>query len=258
MEWVVPFLFGLIYGSFLNVVVLRFDDWLSILTTRSRCPDCQTQLRWYDLIPVISYATLRGRCRYCEKPISGQYPLVEIVTGILLVAGYGLVFHHSLEQVSAVTAYAFYVLAVGAMVIIFCHDLYEMMVPDSVSYFLLLSAFAFGWLFTGNLIATLLGGLTGILPIALLVYPSQGKWMGEGDIKLAAGLGMLVGYPSAIVFLFGAFLSGGAYGLLAVLFKKAGLKSAVPFAPFLILGALIALFYGPSLIHWYIGMIYGY
>ena len=257
MELVIAFIFGLIYGSFLNVVILRFDDWVSIINSRSRCPECRTNLAWYDLIPVISYATLMGKCRYCQKPISWQYPAVELLSAILVAGSYCLVFGSGLPLVREIVAFSLLILAIGAIIVILCHDLYEMLIPDAASYFLLAASFLFGWVWSGNILMTLLGGLIGLAPIALLVYPSRGKWMGEGDVKLALALGLLVGYPNAIVFLVSAFMMGGIIGLLIVLAGRAGLKSAVPFAPFLIAGALLALFYGSSLLHWYLGMLTG-
>lgn len=256
VELALPFIFGLIYGSFLNVVVFRFDEWLTILKGRSHCPQCKETLRWYDLIPVISYLTLFGRCRYCKKPISLQYPLVELSTAVLLAAGYSLVINAGLPLLTAVGAYLLYVLAVGALVVIFCHDLTEMMIPDSVAYFFVATAFGFGSLFTQNITATSLGGLVAVIPIALLVYPSRGKWMGEGDVKLSLGLGLLTGYPSAIVGLVTAFMSGAVIGLLMTAMRRGTtVKTAIPFAPFLIIGGLVALFYGDTLVHWYQGML---
>lgn len=254
-ELIWPFLFGLAYGSFLNVVIYRLDDWLSILKGRSQCQDCRAELRWYDLLPVISFALLGAKCRYCRKSIHWQYPLVELATAILVAAGYGLVFSSGLSLDRAVISFIFYALAIGSMVVIFCHDLKEMMIPDAVSYFLLISSIIFSLTFSGSVKDTLIAALIGFLPIALLVYPSRGQWMGEGDVKLAIALGVMVGYPSAIVFLTTAFISGGVIGILIMLTRRGGLRTAVPFAPFLIIGAIVGLFYGPQLVHWYLGML---
>lgn len=248
--------FGLVLGSFLNVVILRFDDWLSIIKTRSRCPDCKTQLKWYDLFPLVSYLTLKGKCRYCQKPICWQYPVVELTAAVLLAMSYNLVFlEHSLPLWQGVTAFAFLVLAVACAIVIFFHDLYEQLIPDSMSYVLLAAALGFNWFFFQDWQSVVYGALIGVAPIALLVYPSRGKWMGEGDVKLAAALGLLVGYPAAIVFLVVAFLIGGLVGAVIVASGKATVKTAVPFAPFLILGALTALFYGQALVDWYLGKL---
>lgn len=256
----IALIFGLIYGSFLNVVILRFDDWVSILKTPSHCPKCQRRLSWLDLIPLISFIFLRGRCRYCRKPISWQYPVVELSAAALLAGGYYLIFvAQSLPVWREVIGFVLYVLTIGALITIFFHDLYEMMIPDILLNFLVASGLLFSLTVYGAVSSTLIGGLIGFGPIALLVYPSRGTWMGEGDVKLATGLGLMLGYPAAIAGLLLSFLIGGLYGIVAVGLKKVQLRSAVPFGPFLIIGGLLALFFGRLLIDWYLGrMGYGY
>jgi len=254
------FVFGLITGSFLNVVIVRFDDWLSIVKKPSHCPSCKAPLTWRDLIPLVSYIHLRGKCRYCAKPISWQYPLVELITACLFAAGFYLIFLLSdlaiWQQLIAATGYA---LAVSALIVIFFHDLYEMMIPDVMSNVLLVGAALFSIGFYLSATTSLFGALIGFLPVALLVYPSNGRWMGEGDVKLSAALGLMVGYPAVIVYLAASFVIGGLFGAVGLLAKLVTLKTAVPFAPFLIIGALLALFFGGSLIEWYLGIIgYGY
>lgn len=257
---IVAFVFGLIFGSFLNVVIVRYDEWLSIVKDRSHCPHCKQKLSWLDLIPLLSYLSLGGRCRYCQKPISWQYPVVEITTAVLMAAGYSLIFtFNDFELFRAIVVFAAYVVVVGALVTTFFHDLYEMLIPDSLAYILLIAAAVFSLFYFQNWQTTIIGGLAGVLPIALLVYPSKGVWMGEGDVKIAAALGLLVGWPSALVFLITAFVSGGIFGALLLIIKVVKLKTAVPFAPFLIIGGLVALFWGPLLVEWYLGVIgYGY
>lgn len=259
-ELIAAGIFGLIYGSFLNVVILRFDDWLAIVNHPSHCPNCQTPLKWYDLIPVFSWLFLRGRCRYCQQPISWQYPVVEIATGLLFTGAYYLIFlTGTLPLWRELIVAASFIVGLGALMTILFHDLYEMMIPDLMANILLATGLIFGWSLTGSIFQTLLGGFIGFAPIALLVYPSRGKWMGEGDVKIAAGLGLMLGYPNIIVGLIAAFLAGGIYGAIALGLKAVKLRSAVPFGPFLISGGLIALFFGTALISWYLGTIgYGY
>lgn len=253
---IIALLGGLILGSFLNVVIYRFDDWLSIATTRSRCRDCGTQLRWYDLIPVISFITLKGRCRYCHKPISWQYPVVELSMAFLLAAGYAVIFGSAdFTVLRASLIFTFYILSVSSLIVIFFHDLYEMYISDYMSYFFILSALGFAMCLYHNWQLILMGAFIMVLPIALIVYPSKGKLMGEGDVKLALGLGILAGYPGAIVAIVSAFILGGAYGAVALLARRAKMRSEVPFAPFLILGTLVALFFGMYLINWYLGVM---
>ncbi len=252
----IAFIFGLIWGSFLNVVIVRFDDWLSILKDRSHCPKCKAKIAWYDLFPLFSFVMLRGRCRSCQKPISYQYPLVELSTAALVAAGYYFIFLlNDLTLTSGILSMAAYVITLGALVAIFFHDLYEMLVPELLSYIALIAAALFSLFFYQDWQATLYGGLVAVIPIALLVYPTKGVWMGEGDVKIAATLGLLVGWPAVLVFLIGSFVIGGVFGAILMLLGQAKMKTAVPFAPFLIIAGLIALFWGSHMISWYMEML---
>lgn len=256
MGTIVAFIFGLIYGSFLNVVILRYDDWHSILTGRSRCPECKEPLRWYDLVPVISYVTLVGKCRYCKKPISWQYPVVEIATAFILAGAYLLIFGNGQINLAwQISAFVAFLAAVGCVVVMFFEDLREMLVPDFFAYVFLLSTLIFSLIYYQNPLNSVYGALIGLLPIALLVYPSKGKWMGEGDVKLAAGLGLLAGFPNSIVFMALAFILGGLYSAILLITGKAKIGTAVPFGPFLIVAGLIAFFWGATVVRWYLGGI---
>ncbi len=257
---VIAFLFGLAYGSFLNVVILRFDDWQSITKTRSHCPNCQTQLSWWNLVPLISFVCLLGKCRYCHKPISWQYPIVELSTAVLVAASYYLLFNsQSLTHWHSAIGLIAIILAIGAMITIFAHDLQEMMVPDLMSNVLLGAAIIYALTVYNDPLGLLYSALVGFLPIMLLVIPSHGTWMGEGDIKIASSLAILVGWPNAIPLMILTFLIGGTFGSLALVTKRVKMKTAVPFGPFLILAAIITLFWGDKITAWYLGTIgYGY
>jgi len=256
----VAFLFGLAYGSFLNVVILRFDDWMAIVNKPSHCPKCKNNLKWYDLVPVFSFIFLGGKCRYCTKPISWQYPLIEVTVACLVAASYFWLFiANDLVLYQSAFGLVALVVAIGAMMTIFMHDLKEMMVPDVMSNLLIIAAVIYALIVHQDTLGTIYSALVGFLPIMLLVYPSRGKWMGEGDVKIAGALAILVGWPSAVVFILLSFLLGGAFGTMVLLAKKGGLKTALPFGPFLIIAAIIALFWGEALTIWYLGSIgYGY
>lgn len=260
MELLIVFTFGLIYGSFLNVVVTRFDDWVSIVKGRSRCPECKTNLTSMDLVPVLSFIALRGKCRYCQKPISWQYPIVELTTAFLALASYYQLFVASdLTLSTQIIGFVLLLVFFGAMLVTFFHDLYEMMVPELSANTMLVASVLYSFIVYQDNLGSIYAGLTGFLPIALLVYPSRGQWMGEGDIKIAASLGFLVGWPAAAVFIILAFVLGGAFGAIGLLSKRVKLKTAVPFAPFLIIAGIIALFWGQAIAGWYLGTIgYGY
>jgi prepilin signal peptidase PulO-like enzyme (type II secretory pathway) len=182
------------------------------------------------------------------------------LTACLLTAGYLLIFQvNTVNLTRAGFIFAFYILAIGSMITIFFHDLYEMYISDYLSYFFLAAALGFSLLYYQDWQLTLMGAFVVTLPIALIVFPSHGRWMGEGDVKLALGLGIITGYPGGVITLVMAFLLGGFYGALALIARKAKLKTAVPFAPFLILGGLIALFYGTQIVDWYLGFLgYGW
>jgi len=242
---IIVFLLGLAVGSFLNVVILRIDDLKSILNTRSKCPHCKETLKWYDLLPFISFVLLKGKCRYCSKTISWQYPLVELGVAALFVLLY---FQFQLSW-----ALVFYALVFTILTVVFAYDLKYQLVPDEFVWLVLIIILAGSWYFGGfGLLNMVLGGLIGGGVIAFLVLISKEKWMGAGDIKIAIALGALVGYPQAPLLLFLAFVIGSFFGIGLIIFQKKGLKDSLPFAPFLIFSALITLFFGNMLIYWYL------
>lgn len=243
---IIVFITGLAIGSFLNVVIFRIDDLKSILNTRSHCLHCQKHIKWYDLIPLFSFVILRGKCRSCGKRLSPQYPLVEGATALaflLLLLKFGISW-----------ALVFYALVFCLLIVIFVDDVKTQFVADILSWPLLIICIAGGWFFGHfGLLDLVLGVLIGGGILALLVVISREKWMGAGDIFIGSALGALLGYPRAILLIFFSFVIGSLIGLLLIAFKKKGMKDAVPFTPFLIIAALIALFYGSQIIDWYLG-----
>lgn len=238
---------GLITGSFLNVLVFRMDDLKSVLYTRSQCPHCQKTIAWYDLIPFLSFFLLRAKCRNCGQKISAQYPLVELGTGLLFVYLY-LMFGLSLTLF-------YYLLVFSLLLVIFVYDLKTMQVPELFVWIVLGLSLLLGWYFGGfDIISLIAGGLIGGGFLAALAYFSKEKWMGYGDIKIGFVLGFLTGYPNAIFAMFFSFLFGSIIGLLIVWRNKGTLKTAIPFAPFLIFSTLLTLTYGQVLIQWYLGL----
>jgi len=262
------FIFGLIVGSFLNCVIFRLEKGKSFLKGRSHCPDCKHTLAWHDLIPVLSFIILKRRCRYCKKPISWQYPLVEIATGILFV----LIINNQLSVINyqlSIISYIYYLLIISLLIIIFVYDLKHFIILDKV----LFPAIAISFLYliinnqllparivtqsaAGGIINYFLSAL-GAFTFFLFIYLiSKGRWLGFGDVKLAILLGLLLGWPRIILALFLSFVIGGIIGLGLIVFSKKKLKSEVPFAPFLIFGTLIALFWGELIIDWYLSLIF--
>lgn len=248
------FFLGLIIGSFLNCVIYRLEENKSFLKGRSFCPKCKHVLAWYDLIPILSFLYLRGRCRYCKKKISLQYPLVELATGFLFVFIYDFLMSDS----RGTSDILFYFVISGFLIIIFVYDLKHYLIPDQVIYPAIGITLIYDLLIydihgMSEIFASALGAAGFFLAIVLI---SRGKWMGAGDIKLAFLMGLILGWPNILVALFFAFFSGAIIGIGLVLAKSKSFKSEVPFGPFLAAGTLMAMFYGQNLINWYLNLLY--
>jgi leader peptidase (prepilin peptidase)/N-methyltransferase len=234
---------GVIVGSFLNALLFRFNTGRSVASGRSRCMHCGHQLDAFDLIPIISYIFLRGRCRYCGARISIQYPLVEASAAILSLLIY---INHPTPL-----AYAFWLLVWMTLLFIVVYDLRHTVIPWSASFLLgalaLISLFvSFDTvpvlLFTPN-IWSLLAGPILASPLVLLSLVSAGRWMGWGDGPLELSLGWLLGLSFGATALMLSFWIGAAVGIVLIVFKKGlTMKSELPFAPFLVAGAFIAHF----------------
>jgi leader peptidase (prepilin peptidase) / N-methyltransferase len=235
---------GAIFGSFLNVVAYRLPRHESLIAPASRCPACGTHVKPYDNIPVLSWLLLRGHCRSCAAPISPRYPLVEALTAALCV---GAVLVHS-SPVGIATSVIVILLVVPAAMI----DLEHRIIPNKLTVIGAVLALVLGTVLDPSgeperLIAGAAAG--GFLLIAALAYPGG---MGMGDVKLAAVLGLLLGRAVAPALLV-ALLSGVAVGIFVMARKgaHAGRKTAVPFGPFLALGALVSVFAGQALVDLY-------
>ena len=240
------FLFGLIFGSFLNVCVYRIPRNKSLVWPPSACPHCNQRIKWYDNIPVISYLILLGKCRHCKKPISLQYPVVELLTGILTVLFVWWL---------GISGWTFVVLAaVYALICLSVIDFELMIIPDRFSLGLIVWGLTFAWLnpnFEGiwwqKELYALLGaavGFFGVLAIALIgTWVFKKEAMGGGDVKLMGGVGALIGWQGVITTIVFASFFGLIYALVLMIWKGKKGGDAIPFGPFLSLGALINLFY---------------
>ena len=259
------FVFGLIIGSFLNCIIYRLSKKESFLLKRSYCPHCKHTLEWQDLIPLLSFFLLGGKCRYCKKPISFQYPLVELFTGFLFLL---IVFQNF--ELLIFDSFVFNLLKIiflffitGFLIIIFVYDLKHFIIPDRVIYpAILLSGV---WYLVSNIFFdsynkseilkafySALGAGAFFLAIVLL---SRGKGMGMGDVKLGFFMGLFLGFPDILVALFLAFLLGAAIGIILIVTGKKTFKSEVPFGPFLVTGTFLAMFFGLELIAFYVNLI---
>lgn len=246
--YITVFVVGLSIGSFLNVVIYRIDNIKTILTDRSRCPKCKTVLKFIDLVPFISFLLLQGKCRYCKKAISYQYPVVELATAFVFL----LLWHFY----GCSWSWLFYATIYSLLIIVFVYDLMYQLIIEGIIWIALTIALLGGWYFGEfSIIDMMLGGVVSAFVPATLVAISNGKWMGAGDIKLALLLGLFLGYPKAIVLLLLSFIIGSIAGLILIALKRKKLKDNLPFAPFLIFSSLITLFWGEYLIRWYLGYV---
>jgi leader peptidase (prepilin peptidase)/N-methyltransferase len=231
---------GLLWGSFANVCIARIPVGESVVGGRSRCPRCAKPIAWYDNVPVLSFLWLRGRCRGCALPISRQYPLVELATGILFPATLA-----AYEWDPRALIYLPFVLA---LVIVTGIDLWHRIIPDRltiggaiVGFALTVATGALSWH------ESVTGAAAGFALFFALAW-SYRKWkgvegLGFGDVKFLAMLGAWLGYRSLLPIIVVASVAGSAVGLVAIARRGGGMQSAIPFGPFLVLGALLYLFF---------------
>jgi leader peptidase (prepilin peptidase)/N-methyltransferase len=305
------FLFGLCIGSFINVVSLRYKPEespeteglyrhgakvfdLKVLGGRSYCPHCKRQLNWYELIPVLSFVFLRGRCRTCHQKISWQYPIVEILSGLIFVFvpwrfSNSQFFNpnFSIFQSFNLSMIILWLLIFELFLLLSIIDFRHYLIPDSINFLLLifgifltiLQSFSFsifqssflshyallfvpfsgssgifkflGLLSTNIWLNHFIGLLFAAVFFGLIIFLSKGKGMGWGDFKLASALGLIFGWPDILVILVLSFLLGGISGIILMLSRKKHFKEAVPFGPFLVLGATLIFFFGFQIINGY-------
>lgn len=275
MPELIIFFFGLAVGSFLNVLIDRLPGDESVIKGRSYCDHCKKQLSWYDLIPLVSFLFLRGKCRYCHFPISYYYPTVELVTSVMFVLIFFLTFTSEEPPLSGVTSevadlstealakvegllrggssdlvtFGYYLFIISSFIAIFFTDLKYGIIPDKVVFAAILVSFFFLISQYPNiLISNVLSAFGAFLFFLLLHLVTRGRGMGLGDVKLVFLLGLFLGFPKVIVAFYIAFLTGAVVGCILVLWRKKKLSGgAIPFGPFLVLGAIIAMFWGPVL-----------
>jgi len=309
-SYFILFVFGLCVGSFLNAVIFRLEKGESIVfagtkslrkglspfsrMARSYCPRCKHTLAWYDLLPVLSFFMLRGKCGYCGKKISIQYPMVEIATGILfaLVTNYQLpitnlqsIFQLPITNYQLLIPLIYYFYISSVLIVIFVYDLKHYIIPDKILFPTIGISILYhvssimqannnaSYIIHHTLYSHLGSAIIASGFFLSLVLVSRGRWMGLGDVKLAFLMGLVLGWPNILVALFLAFTLGAIVGLALILasrssasFEEAELpkmagqhysfKSEIPFAPFLIIGTFMALFWGNQIVSWYLGMLF--
>jgi leader peptidase (prepilin peptidase)/N-methyltransferase len=248
MEEFILIIFGLVVGSFLNVVIHRLPLDESIIKPRSHCPSCSTFIPFYDNIPVVSYLLLRGRCRHCRTKISFIYPLVEILTAL----GFWLAFSHfNGEPLYA----AFSILFICLLLIQAFIDLTHMILPLEISIggavvFLIYSFFNPA-ISPVNAFATAAGAALAFAAIYIFYLKVRKiEGLGQGDIWMMLLLGSFLGVNKLIIAILLASISGVIVGIFFIIVKKKNLKLALPFGTFLSLGSFIALFWGNQILGW--------
>ncbi len=269
--YLLVFGFGAIVGSFLNVVVYRYNTGLSIVRGRSRCLSCSKVLSWFELVPVLSFFVFNRRCRNCLTKISWQYPLVEILTGFVFLLIFNFQFPIFNFQFPIFNFFSIFKLfydwtIFSLLIAIAVYDLRHKIIPDGLVYtFIILSFFrAFGYATIEPVAGGAFGaaglskiltnpisiGLLFFLAFALFWLISEGRWMGLGDAKLALGIGWFLPFPQNLSAVISAFWLGAITGIFLLFLnrKKITLKSEIPFAPFLVLGTFIAYFYHLNLL----------
>ncbi len=273
MTEAVVFLYGLIIGSFLNVCIARLPLDQSLARPRSRCPRCGAAIRWFDNIPVLRFLLLRGRCRSCGLPISWRYPLVELANGLLYLLCLRL-FGLTGEGVLAM-------LFCSALLVVTFIDFDHQIIPDVITLPGIVIGLAAAPFFLTPLDDALPFGIAGLLPLthpyvnallnsALGVLAGGGPllligwaWekfrgieaMGGGDVKLMGMVGSLVGWKGALMTIMLGAVAGALIGVGLIVFKKQDAGKAIPFGPYLAVGALVTLFAGSEIRDWYFGML---
>ncbi len=250
------FALGTVTGSFLNVCISRLPERKSLVLPGSRCPKCETPIRWYDNIPLVSFVVLRGKCRRCGKRISWQYPAVELLTAILFVL--------LLQRFTNIIALVIYIAFTCAMVVVTFIDLEHTIIPDEISIpgifvglglSLLPARLTGGQLIPHSFLDSLIGAIVGggLLYLAALfsVYVYKKEGMGGGDIKLLAMVGAFLGWRLALLTIMIGSVVGSVVGVSLILLRRKLRSDYIPFGPYLAFGAVLSLLYGERLIRWY-------
>lgn len=238
------FLYGIIIGSFLNVCIYRIPLKKNIVKTPSHCTQCGYRLQWYELIPIMSYLFLRGRCRKCGSKISIQYPIIEGLNGVLYVWVFLI---HGLTPVSVI-----YCLCVSALIVMSVIDFRTYMIPAGINIFLGIAGIIRVLYDFENYMDYIIGSV-GVSGFLLLIYIiTRGKGIGGGDIKLMAVIGLILGWKYNIL----AFVLGCILGSVIHLIRMRVSKKdrVLAFGPYLSAGIMIAILYGKPITDWYIGL----
>ena len=257
------FILGTSIGSFLNVIAYRSVRGGSVFSGRSYCPHCKHKLKPADLVPIVSYPFLKGKCRYCGKKISLQYPAVELVTGIVFT----FIFFYWLQTSTPISLIGlinliYLLFVVSVLIALTTTDIKDGLLPNSiiVSSVVLVGLYKLFLLLIGGytlstLSVDLISAFFTALAFFAIVYVSKEKALGGGDVKLVFLLGLIVGWPTLLLALFLAFLTGGLLAAMLMLLGRKRWGQSLPLGPFLNLGAFISIFWGQQLLDIYLRAI---
>lgn len=237
---------GLIIGSFLSMLIPRLHYGEGgIFFGRSHCGTCRTVLKVTDLIPLLSFVALRGRCRYCKERFSFWYPAIELTSAAVFAA---LTFYASGWGEWALLAGLFTVLLFIAFYDLRFKEIHDgVMIPGIVFAFIVSC-------FIGDPIHSLIGGGVGFAFFGLQWLASRGKWIGSGDMRIGAFMGLMLGWHLTLLAIIISYIFGSAISLFLMSIGKADRKTALPLGPFLVVGTMVAFFYGEQLLTWYLSI----
>lgn len=256
---VVAFIVGVVVGSIVNATVLRTKSGLPLMC-RSKCIRCVEPIAWFDLIPVLSYFALKGRCRRCDAAIEWQYPAVELAMGLLFVL-FAARIHFGIGIPGFVEASEYGALFVRDaviavfLVVIFLYDFRFSVIPDRFSIPAATIALIFNLALGASAWGILLGGLGIGAFFAVQFLASRGRWVGGGDIRMGMLMGFLLGLPVGVLALFISYIMGAIGGIYLVGRGHRHLDSHVPFGTFMAIATVIAMIYGPEILGWYMNLL---
>jgi leader peptidase (prepilin peptidase)/N-methyltransferase len=242
-------LFGLLVGSFLNVCIYRLPRGKSVVFPPSACGSCQRPLRWFENIPVVSWLVLGGRCARCKARISAQYPIVELVTGVLFATTVALTPIGPLLAARLVFG--------AALIALFAIDLEHQILPNAITLPGVVVGLAFALIAPPGWRASLIGAAAGggvLYAIAAgYYYLRHEDGLGMGDVKMLAMIGAFLGWQLMLLTLVLASLSGALVGVALIVSQRGSMKYALPFGTFLAVGAVVAMLVGQPMVDWYLG-----
>lgn len=246
------FIIGACIGSFLNCLSWRLAHKKSIVFERSECPKCEIKLKWWENVPFFSYLFLKGKCRYCGVKIPLNYLWTELAGGSLFVAVFYL---NNAIQATDLVKMIFEFFIVSVLLFIFLHDiLYKEILPKAI-WLSIIITLIYQFFIGADIWSIGLGGLLGFSFFAFQYFVSKGKWIGGGDIRLGLLLGLLLGWQKTIIALLCAYWLGALVGLFLIISKKSKMNSEIPFGTFLVIGTLVAMYYGENIIKWYSNIV---